>query len=137
MADTSFGLVFGGLGVLMDAIAVSLFIRKQKFRSIAVQSAGLVTQLRTSRDEDGGTVYAPDVQFRTQTGAMVTYQAKVFTRPCKYTVGDPVEILYDPKQPERAEIKGRLANDLLVWLLGGVGLTFTVIGGVVLRGGGQ
>jgi len=57
----------------------------------------------------GATRYAPKVQFPTQDGRTVTFvsQYGVTVQPA---LAHPVDVLYDPKEPERAELKHNVTS---------------------------
>lgn len=128
MSTSLFGLIFGGVGVASLVIAGFLYLRQRDFLSKAQLASGVVTSLRTSRDDDGQDMFAPVVDFRTQTGQQATYQSSLYSRPCKYKVGDPVELLYNPDKPSDAQIKGRSMNYLPMLIVGGLGVVFALVG---------
>ena len=57
----------------------------------------------------GTTNYAPQVQFPLQDGRTITFvsQYGVSVQP---VLGHPVDILYDPAQPERAELRHNITS---------------------------
>jgi hypothetical protein len=56
---------------------------------------------RTSSSEDSsGDVYNPIVEFRAQDGMEYSFRHTIGSNPASYSVGEEVEVLYDPAKPE-------------------------------------
>jgi uncharacterized protein DUF3592 len=99
--------------------------------SFSCQSATRVWNCHGDPDDDGDAIYAPVVEFRTENGGPATYKSSLYSRPCKYKVGDKVDVLYNPDKPADAQIKGRKMNSLPMLVLGGLGMIFTTVGVVL------
>ena len=132
MTRNAFGLTFAAIGVILLFIAVFLFVRQKQFLAKARKAPGVVSAVRTTTDDDGGEMYAPIVDFRTETGAPATYKSTLYTRPSRYRQGVQVELLYDPDNPANAQIVGRPMNNAATWILAGLGLVFVIAGIAVL-----
>lgn len=128
MSKNLLSLIFISAGLIMLVIGVVLFFRHRSLVARSRPARGVVTEIRTSRDDDGDETYAPVVAFTTETGIPAKYTSSLYSRPSSYKVGDQVEILYDPDKPSRAVIKGRALNLLPAFLLGGMGAIFFVVG---------
>lgn len=85
---------------------------------------------RTKRTVSNGYVYAPLVKFRSFDGIMVEFQSTLRSNPPAYHTGQTVTVLYDPKAPNSAEIRGFAALWIAPIILGIIGTAFGVMGGV-------
>jgi hypothetical protein len=75
-----------------------------RFVQSAEQAEGTVTELVVHRNNEGGQMYSPVIEFADHLGQRQEYRSKQSTRPSLYTVGDKVQILYDRDQPDSASI---------------------------------
>ena len=137
-----FGMFFCLFGCLFLAIAGGIYGFDQNSRSNMVLTTGTVTSLSTSesRDSDGFTTitYCPEVEYTTADGQTVSLDVNECSSPPQFKVGDPVELYYDPQNPQSVQLKGSVRNlAVLIFegVLGLLGLVFAVIGGVILLGG--
>ena len=93
-----FGLIFFGIGS-------GLTYQQRAFERQGIQTQGEVTSLAQSCDEDGCT-YSPVVRFKTQSGETVSFESSYSSSPPAYNVGESVEVIYSPENPEKAVIRG-------------------------------
>ena len=131
MPPNSLGSTFIGIGGLALILTGVLYARLKAFLAKARPAYGTVTAIRTMTDDDGDAIYAPVVEFQTENGGPAIYKSSLYSRPCKYKVGDKVDILYNPDKPADAQIKGRKMNFLPMLVLGGLGMIFTIVGVVL------
>lgn len=134
----TFSYVFLGIGCLMLAFAVLVLINTKRFIAGAASTQGTVVELIEKRDSDGST-YKPVVRYQAPDGRVITYTASFSSNPPAYDVGEIVEVLYAPDDPQDVKIKGFMSLWFLPTLLGGMGLIFAGIGGgiVLARRGGE
>ncbi|WJN59549.1 hypothetical protein OH686_12420 [Pseudomonas sp. SO81] len=71
----------------------------------------------------------PSIAFSTGQGERVTFHGQVCSRP-GYEIGESVELLYDPLEPENAHIDGFTQNWFVSLILGSFGSIF-LLGGMV------
>lgn len=127
------GGVFGIAGIAAIATG-SLTARKTKrFLARAQAARGTVVHLvlRSSSDAQDGTLsyaYHPVIRFTAQTGEAVEFEGGTGSNPPMYTLGQPIEVLYDPANPERAKIRAFSDLWLATTLCLGIGNIFTVTG---------
>lgn len=114
-----------GLGLLL--IGGYLALRTQEFLGRAVSAQGTVVELVRSRSSDS-TTYRPVVQFTTVDGRPVEMVSSVGSNPPGYSVGETVEVRYDPAHPEDAKLTGFFSLWFLPLLLMGLGTVFASIG---------
>jgi len=118
-----FFLVFGliGSGLLVGAcFAISSTL---SFRSNTKRADGVVVELSWS----GGSA-TPVVQWTDAKGGVHKVVGGVSSKPPSYSVGEKVDVRYDPAQPDRARIDGFLENWFAALILGILGTVFFSIG---------
>lgn len=114
-----------GAGLL--ALAAVLFQHSRAFEANAVATEGVVVELVESRSDDSIT-YRPVVTFTTDEGTRVTFTSRAGSNPPVYSLGDPVEVLFDPDNPQNARLDG-FFEAMGAWLIfGGIGALFLVGG---------
>lgn len=135
------GAVFGVIGVGFVIAAVATAISSLNFQTGAEQATGKIVAVDShescdTRERNGrrvrecDTVYDSTIVFSTADGQKITFESSVSSsnRP---QVGDAVDVLYQPDDPQDARTGGAG-----VWLLpivfGSIGLPFTVVGVVLI-----
>ena len=130
---TMFGLlsvVLLPLGVLTFSSTYSVVSRGLKAKGTVV---GIVTRDSTVSGSRGRTEsYAPTVSFVTQTGKAVTFESETASNPASHSVGDEVEVIYQPNDPQQAIINSFVHTWLLSTLLLGAGLFCAIITALTL-----
>jgi hypothetical protein len=127
------GWIFGSIGLAMLIIAAILVGNSQSFSEKATRAAGVVVELDPSYSSDG-TTYAPIVRFLTTEEQEVVFRSSVSSSPPSYEVGEQVEVLYDPANPDDAVIDSVWQVYLAPMIVGFVGGVFFLIGGGMLGG---
>lgn len=135
--ELTIGIVFSLVGGLLAMIGVFLFIRTRIFISKAQKVKGTVIQMvysRSSSSSGGGGGYAPVYQFRTVDGQTIVMHDSLSSNPPQFQVGQEIDILYDPANPQKARINKWMNLYFVSLLLGGMGLIFGGVGVVLLFG---
>ena len=122
-----FGLIFGGVGFLLAALAMFFLIRTRIFINNSQQTQGTITQMVYSRDSESSG-YIPVFRFRTLQGQEVEVSGNLRTNPPQFQVGQTIDVLYDPDNPQKARIKKWMNLYFVPALLGFLGLLFGGIG---------
>lgn len=132
-----FGSLFGvvGLGMLLGSWMA--FTSTQKFLENSELSEGTVisNELHYSHDEEGNRekYYYPIVEFQTQEGENVKFEADFGSYPPMYQVGEQISIIYNPQNPTDAQINSFWTLWFVSILLLGMGGVFASIGfGILL-----
>lgn len=112
-------LVFPAFGGLLLIIALLLQIHRWGEEERMLRTAGSVVAV-SGRG-------CPSIAFSTGQGERVTFSGQVCSRP-GYDVGESVELLYDPLEPQNAHIDGFTQNWFVSLLLGSFGLIFLAAG---------
>lgn len=148
-------LLFILLGIAVLGVGVFTFFHQRAQIARCTIAIGIVTDLIpvraegeyvVSRGEEGTKPdfgiekkyrYRPEIRFKTHAGRTIDFIAPIATRPSRYAIGDPVEVLYDPQNPHAAQINSFLYLWFTTLMLVGFGLFFVGMGmlGVVLQGG--
>jgi hypothetical protein len=115
-----------GLGLLAGALALALNTRS--FIATAKHAQGSVIELIEKRDSDGSVTYKPVVAFTADSGASVNFTSSFSSNPPAYDVGEAVEVLYAPDNPNSARIRGFGSLWLGPTILGCLGAVFAAIG---------
>ena len=126
------GLLFFVLGIALLISSVVSFIKKRRQVAASSSAAGVVTELVKEMGQRGY-LYYPQVQFTTASGQTISFKSSVGSNPATYRAGQNVEVIYDPRNPQQAEIDSLTSLWIVPGCLLGMGLVFTVIG-LVLSG---
>ncbi|WP_198377752.1 DUF3592 domain-containing protein [Neoroseomonas rubea] len=128
-----------GLGSAAGAgVAVS---RELAFRQRAVETEGRIVQMiqRAGSSSSGNRSanWTPVFAFRLPDGKEVRVEAGFSSSPPCCAVGDRVTVRYEPGDPSNAQMAGFLSSWLLASILGGIGASFLLAGGLVMRFAGR
>jgi hypothetical protein len=105
------------IGGIFLAIALFFFVREQSFLSSAETASGKVTGLMASSSSSNGGGLCPVIQFSTSDGQQVEYYGNICTSPPFWRPGDVVEVVYDPQNLDKVQIKNILSQYLIVLIL--------------------
>lgn len=134
------GNIFAGLGGLFLVISLGFTYHTRNFVARAETATGQVVALeyRRSRDtHDGSTsyLYYPVVEFALADGQQIRFESQVGSSWPRFRVGQAVEVLYDPRNPQKAQINRFWELWLFPVVFGGLGAVFFLIGaGSLLMG---
>jgi hypothetical protein len=121
------GVLFFLIGLAMLIYSTVTLIKRRREIADWVEGVGVVTALVTESGQRGY-IYCPVVQFTASTGIPANFKSSVGANPAPYTVGQSVNIIYDPQNPQNAEIN----NNTSLWFVSGcsfaMGLAFTGLG---------
>ena len=94
------------------------FIREQSFLSSTETASGTVTGLvASSSSSNGSGGLCPVIEFSTSDGQKVQYHGNICTSPPFWRPGDVVEMVYDPQNLDKVQIKNILSQYLAVLIL--------------------
>jgi Protein of unknown function (DUF3592) len=109
------GFWFFSVGVwiavgIASVVHARLMGRKvERFAGFGHRTSAVVVDYEYRRDKDGDPVPYPLVRFQTPDGHAVTAQTD-FGGSLVPAIGDHVEVLFDPNQPEEAHIDSQLSD---------------------------
>ncbi|MBZ5486802.1 DUF3592 domain-containing protein [Halomonas aquamarina] len=119
--------VFLLLGAVFLVLACFLYQQSRAFYDQAVSAEGTVIELVERRSEDSIT-YRPVVEFVTGDGTQVEFTSRVGSNPPGYAIGERVEVLFDPDNPNNARLDG-FFESMGAWLIfGAIGALFFLSG---------
>lgn len=110
-----FGLIFFGIGGVLT-------YTQRTFEQNGALASGEVVMLSENCDDDGCT-YTPVVHYTTHSGKSVSFRSSYSSSPPAYDIGEIVEVIYNPQNPEKAVIKGEGQ-----WFR----IIFMIVGGIVI-----
>ncbi|MEM6750283.1 MAG: DUF3592 domain-containing protein [Planctomycetota bacterium] len=124
------GLLFALIGAAFLGVGVWLGVRTQDFLATAVTTQGEVVHVERIRssDPDSGDTFKPTFAFQDQAGAPRNVTPSMSSSEWNFAIGEPVEIVYDPAEPQNAKLKSFGGLWLLPTIFAGMGLVFTVVG---------
>jgi hypothetical protein len=124
-------VLFIFIGIALFGGGVFTFFRQRARVAQSLLAEGVVIELLQqrvrgefviSRTEQGlkfekKYLYRPVIRFETQTGRKIDFIASVASRPAPYQVGECVDVLYNPDDPQQAQINSFLYLWFYVLLL--------------------
>ncbi|MFL5730299.1 MAG: DUF3592 domain-containing protein [Cytophagaceae bacterium] len=120
--------IFGGIGLILLIAAYFVWAHENKFMAYAQTVTGKVLSLEYLWDTDANNgSYFPVIEY-TYNGRVTTFRSVLGSNPASYSVGDNVEVYFNPAQWQDAQIKSFTSQWLAVILLSGIGFLFTAIG---------
>lgn len=124
------GLIFMTAGI---AVTISMENNLNKLKENGVKTTGVINNIVTYSSGYGrnrtanSTVF---VTFTTKDGTAVTAKLNYYTS--NMYKGEPVTLYYDPSNPSKIGVDNFIARFLLLFICGGIGLVFSIIGAVML-----
>jgi len=104
---------------------ISALLKQSRQRAASVSAQGVVVGVRRQVFKAGSSgVYCPTVDFRLPSGEIVRFESSFGTMPASHSVGQVVKVVYDPRDPRKAEVDSVVAN----WLEPGCLLAFAAGG---------
>jgi hypothetical protein len=134
------GLIGAGIflliGLALLGFTTHLFLKNQDFTKRAVPLMGTVTAYDQyeSSDDDGSTttMYTPIFDYD-YNGTRYTHTSEMSSSSQSYAIGESIELLIDPEQPEAVLVNSFTGMWLLPLLLGVMGSVFTLVGFFAIR----
>jgi hypothetical protein len=121
--------IFLLVGLALLAGTVWWAVSTRSFVARAEVAKGTVVALAPSRGSKGSRVYHPVVDYVLPGGQMIEIRSSSGSSPPAYSVGEKVEVLYLPDRPREGRIRGVFSLWGGPFILGGLGLIFSGIGG--------
>lgn len=115
------------LGLSLLGLSFYLYQSKQAFIANAETAQGTVVELIASRS-DKSTTYRPVITFTTKEGKQTEFTSSAGSNPPSYNQGEKVTVLYDPKNPVKADINSFSSLWLGAIIVGFIGFVFFLIG---------
>ena len=125
------GIIFPAVGLLLIAIAVIILIRTILFLIRSQKVKGTIVRMAYYSNSKGSS-YNPVFSFTTTDGRTIEAEDSLGSNPPQFRVGQSVNVLYDPNNPNRARINKWSNLYFVPLLLGGMGLCFSCVGSAFL-----
>ena len=130
------------MGSTFFGVSVFFIIRKKLRMKKWAKTTGLVLDVKISQGMSQpmgttrNTLFRPKVRFQTADGRVIDYQPRLSNNTSNYTIGQQIEVYFDPQQPEKKVMFGARTSDwvrLIAFALGGIffalfGALFLLIG---------
>ncbi len=120
------GTIFSCVGVGLLALTFYLYTQQVNFMKQAIPAQGTVSDLSLGGEDND--VYFPSITFKSKEGELIHFTSNVGSNPPSHRVGETVEILYDPSDPNKAQINDTFELWLAPIITGFIGAIFTLIG---------
>lgn len=122
-----FALIPIGLLLLLATVWSVWSTKTWLARTVEVE--GMVIELVRMRDsDDKGYLFSPVVRFERADGRVHEFQSGLRTNPPAYYAGQAVTVVYDPRAPELAVIRGVLSLWLTPIILGFIATIIVAVG---------
>ena len=120
-----------GMCVLWMLIGAVIAVFRWNYLQRAITTQATITGLMEKQSDDGDTMYAPVYVFTDQQGQSVRVISTTASFPPPGAVGDKMEVLYDPRNPQDS-MRNRFFS---IWgfpaIFGGIGAFYFVVFGTV------
>lgn len=127
------GSIFSLVGIGLIIGACVAYVQQREFLRQSLPGVGTVVdhEERRSRDSKTGRVsvsYAPVVEFKTSNGVIHRFTSSVSSNPPDQQVGETVNVVYSPQNPEKAEVNNFISLWIGPVICGGLGIVFAPVG---------
>jgi hypothetical protein len=115
-----------GIGLLL--LSYHFYGKTEDFLQTAQRAPGRVMGLRAADSSDGETTYSAVVTYTDDHGRQFTFEDSLSSTPPMYAVGQEVNVLYQPENPNEAGIDRGIWNYSFTALLGVPGAALLMCG---------
>ncbi|MGG4607154.1 DUF3592 domain-containing protein [Providencia sp. Me31A] len=95
-----------------------------------IETVGIIIDLDVSISDDKSKSYFPIIEFTTQDNQKIEFRSSMGGSSYRGTIGQPIDVLYDPEKPHDAVINSLFGIYGLSIIFGIFGGIFTLIGGI-------
>lgn len=125
------GGLFIFLGSVLLIVSAVVFVHSLHFVHAAAKTHGTVIRMERREDEHGAGTYAPVFTFHDGQQTEHTVYSSMSSYPPSYQVGEQVGVLYDPHNPNNAEINSFFSKWGLSLIAGALSVSCLLTGFVV------
>ncbi|MCB0333781.1 MAG: DUF3592 domain-containing protein [Bdellovibrionales bacterium] len=138
------GGILLAIGILLLVLFAILVFEKVQFLSVAEKATGTVVELQyeskmVTRHDDSGkssshrsTAYYPVVEYKAGDKS-ITFTSSMGSDPSYYSVGDIIDVLYEPMYPNDAEIDSLYNMYFMPFILAVIGGLLVFLGQKIRR----
>ncbi len=123
--------IFSSIGAGLLLIAFFVGKNTYEFLGNSIETRGTVVDMysvRSSSSSGTSTTYKPKVHFYSRNGKLFEFVSSTSSNPPAYEIGEKVDVLYNPKSPGDAKIKGFFSLWGATFILGIIGTFFFLMG---------
>ena len=91
-------------GIVLCGIASFLYLRVSKREKTWKKTNGQIIEILEKPGNKGGIIKKPVVRYQTWNGESVVFENRFGSSNWKIQVGDVVEIMVNPEEPQKAEV---------------------------------
>jgi hypothetical protein len=124
---------FVAIGVLALAWGAIDLVRTVHFVKNAEHATGTVVDVSREIDDEGDEFFYPVVRFTTAEGKEFEFKSDSGSNPASHSTGDEVDVLYDPDDPDDAQLSGFFDLWLFTIVPFAIGTGFLGVAGFQLR----
>lgn len=121
------------VGVVALIVGAVLLVRTAQFVARAEHATGTVIDLSRETDSEGQDIFYPVVRFTTADGDEIEFKSSSGSAPASESPGDRVDVLYDPNDPNDAQLGGFFHLWLFTIIPFAIGAAFIVVAWFVRR----
>jgi len=126
-----FIFILVGIGLLLGSFFT--FRSTSSFLNGSTNAEGTVVKLNQSRANNNNSItYTPVVRFINQNNESIEFISAVSSNPPSYAIGQKDEVLYRPENPQKAQINSFFSLWGVSFILGVMGLVFSLIGFAII-----
>lgn len=116
-------------GIVLCGIASFLYSRVLKREKTWKKTNGQIIEILEKPGNKGGIIKKPVVRYQTWNGDSVVFENRFGSSNWKIQVGDVVEIMVDPEEPQKAEVIHFVSQKGIPMVLFIAGLVSVVLSG--------
>jgi uncharacterized protein DUF3592 len=121
-------IFFAIFGLIFAVIGLAIFWSNYQFKLKASSTTGTITGYVSYQDSDGDTLYKPEASFVTSQGENINFTSNVGSSFRGKDIGEKVEILYMPDNPQKAKMNTGSEMWFLPGIFTGIGSVFFAVG---------
>ena len=108
-------------------VGIIFAVRTHLFIQSAIHAKGIIVELEQRRSDEGSTVYSPVCTFTDVQGNTHKVSISIYSNPAIVGVGDEIEVLYDPDNPQKVRINRFLYLRTLEAIFTAIGVSYLVL----------
>lgn len=123
--------VIVGFGMLIGCFFT--YKKTNEFLKTSIEANGTVVELLETKSENSSSItYKPEVQFKDKCGNLIQFVSSTSSNPPSYSIGEKVEVLYNPESSNDAKIKSFFSLWGGTIILGILGAVFLIVVGIIV-----
>ena len=104
-------LLLSGIG--LGGASFDFYSNTRDFLRRAAHTQGTVIAFQISHSDNHSMSFTPEINFKNNKGRSVVFNSNLSSDPPQYSVGDKIDVVYDPAKPSNAKVNTFMA----LWLM--------------------